>query len=91
MVLAIASTLVVMRSQQQIIALVEKVGFIIWNRHSTLRPLERRMRSLEEDLERDLELKAPEGPRLTGLIQALRDLATEDPKVEAVMRSYWIL
>ena len=67
------------------------IGFIIWDRYSTLRPLERRMRSLEEDLERDLELKAPEGSRLTRLIHALRDLAKEDPKVEAVMRSYWIL
>ncbi len=67
------------------------IGFIIWDRYSILRPLERRMHSLEEDLERDLELKAPEGSRLTRLIHALRDLAKEDPKVEAVMRSYWIL
>ena len=67
------------------------IGFIIWDRYSTLRPLERRMHSLEDDLERDLELKAPEGSRLTRLIHALRDLAKEDPKVEAVLRSYWIL
>ncbi len=67
------------------------IGFIIWDRYSILRPLERRMHSLEEDLERDLELKAPEGSRVTRLIHALRDLAKEDPKVEAVMRNYWIL
>ena len=67
------------------------IGFIIWDRYSTLRPLERRMHSLEDDLERDLELKAPEGSRLTRLIHALRDLAKEDSKVEAVLRSYWIL
>lgn len=67
------------------------IGFIIWDRYSTLRPMDTRLRRLEEDLERDLELQSPEGSRLTRLIHALRELAKEDKKVEAILRSFSLL
>jgi len=67
------------------------IGFIIWDRYSTLRPMDTRLRRLEEDLERDLELRSPEGSRLTRLIHALRELAKEDKKVEAILRSFSLL
>ncbi|MGH8656700.1 MAG: hypothetical protein ACREYE_32975 [Gammaproteobacteria bacterium] len=30
------------------------IGFVMWDRYSTLRPLDQRLRRIEEDLERDL-------------------------------------
>lgn len=67
------------------------IGFIIWDRYSTLRPMDMRLRRLEEDLERDLELQSPEGSKLTRLIHALRELAKEDKKVAAILRSFSLL
>lgn len=67
------------------------IGFIIWDSYSTLRPMDTRLRRLEEDLERDLELQSPEGSRFTRLIHALRELAKEDKKVEAILRSFSLL
>ena len=67
------------------------IGFIIWDRYSTLRPMDMRLQRLEEDLERDLELQSPEGSQLTRLIHALRELAKEDKKVEAILRSFSLL
>ncbi len=67
------------------------IGFIIWDRYSTLRPMDMRLRRLEEDLERDLELQSPEGSKLTRLLHALRELAKEDKKVEAILRSFSLL
>jgi len=63
------------------------IGFIIWDRYSTLRPMDTRLRGLEEDLE----LRSPEGSKLTRLIHALRELAKEDKKVEAILRSFSLL
>lgn len=67
------------------------IGFIMWDRYSTLRPMDTRLRTLEEELERDLELQSPEGSRLTRLIHALRELAKEDKKVAAILRSFSLL
>ena len=81
--------------QQLMIVLIAGVfgliGFIIWDRYSTLRPMDMRLRRIEEDLENDLELKSPEGSRITRMIHALRELAKEDKKVAAVLRSFSLL
>jgi len=67
------------------------IGFIIWDRYSTLRPMDTRLRRLEENLEHDLELQSPEGSKLTRMIHVLRELAKEDKKVEAILRSFSLL
>jgi len=67
------------------------IGFIIWDRYSTLRPMDMRLRRLEENLEHDLELQSPEGSKLTRMIHVLRELAKEDKKVEAILRSFSLL
>lgn len=67
------------------------IGFIIWDRYSTLRPMDMRLRRLEENLEHDLELQSPEGSKLTRLIHVLRELAKEDKKIAAVLRSFSLL
>lgn len=67
------------------------IGFIVWDRYTTLRPIDQRLRRIEEDLEKDLELKAPDGSRIIRLIHALRELSKEDKKLEAVLRSFSLL
>lgn len=67
------------------------IGFIIWDRYSTLRPMDMRLRRLEENLEHDLELQSLEGSKLTRMIHVLRELAKEDKKVEAILRSFSLL
>lgn len=67
------------------------IGFIVWDRYTTLRPMDQRLRRIEEDLEKDLELKAPDGSRIIRLIHALRELSKEDKKLEAVLRSFSLL
>ncbi len=67
------------------------IGFIVWDRYTTLRPMNERLRRIEEDLENDLELSAPDGSRLIRMIHALRELAKEDKKLESVLRSFSLL
>ncbi len=67
------------------------IGFIIWDRYSTLRPMDMRLRRLEENLEHDLELQSPEGSKLTRMIHVLRELAKEDRKIASILRSFSLL
>jgi signal transduction histidine kinase len=67
------------------------IGFVVWDRYSTLRPMDLRIRRLEEDLERDLELKSAEGSRLTRLIHALRELAKTDERLAAILKDFRLL
>ncbi|MDT8364106.1 MAG: hypothetical protein RQ714_05580 [Nitrosomonas sp.] len=67
------------------------IGFIVWDRYTTLRPMNERLRRIEEDLENDLELRAPDGSRLIRMVHALRELAKEDKKLESVLRSFSLL
>jgi len=67
------------------------IGFIVWDRYSTLRPMDTRLRRLEENLEHDLELQSPEGSKLTRMIHVLRELAKEDKKIASILRSFSLL
>jgi len=67
------------------------IGFVVWDRFSTLRPMDARLRRIEQDLEHDLELQSPEGSKLTRMIHTLRELAKEDKRVEAILRSFSLL
>jgi len=67
------------------------IGFIVWDRYTTLRPMDQRLRRIEEDLENDLELKAPDGSRLIRMMHALKELAKEDKKLETVLRNFSLL
>ncbi len=67
------------------------IGYIVWDRKTAMRPLENRLVHIESALEHDLELKSPEGSRLTRLIHALRELAVTDEKVAGVLRSFSLL
>ena len=51
------------------------IGFVVWDRKTALRPLEKKLDRLEQDLQHDLELQRPDGSRLTRLIHALGEIS----------------
>jgi len=67
------------------------IGYIVWDRKTALRPLEKKLDKLEQDLQHDLELQSPEGSRLTRLIHALRELAKHDTKVAETLKMFSLL
>jgi len=71
-----------------ILLIVSLFGYIVWDRRTALRPLETRLAQLEQDLERDLQLRHEQGSLPTRLLNALRDLAQEDEKLARVLRSF---
>ncbi|MEA1051352.1 hypothetical protein U5801_16285 [Lamprobacter modestohalophilus] len=74
-----------------VLLIVSLFGYIVWDRRTALRPLESRLARLEQDLERDLQLRHEEGSLLTRLLKALRELAREDEKLANVLRSFSVL
>ena len=69
-----------------IMAIIGLVGFVVWDRKTALKPLERRFERIAHELERDLGVPSPEGSRLTRLIAALREIAPDDPKLSERIR-----
>ena len=67
------------------------IGFIVWDRKTALRPLEKRMDTLEKDIQHDLELRHEKDSLVTRLLQSLRDLAKHDEKLADILRSYSLL
>ncbi len=67
------------------------IGFIVWDRKTALRPLEKRLDSLEKDLQHDLELRHEKGSLITRLVQALQELAKQDKKLAGVLKSFSLL
>ena len=68
-----------------IMAIIGLVGFVVWDRKTALKPLERRFGRIADELERDLGVPSPEGSRLTRLIAALREIAPDDPRLSERM------
>ena len=62
------------------------IGFIVWDRRTFLKPIEKRLDRLEESLENDLEIQNKAGSRLTRLVKALQELARTDTKVAKILR-----
>ena len=57
------------------------LGFALWDRRTMLRPFERSVRSLEEDIGNNRR-------RLDALVEALRALGQHDPEVACVLRQF---
>jgi len=72
-------------------AILGLVGFVIWDRKTALRPLEKRLTRIEDHLEDDLEMDSPAGSRLNRLMEALRELAREDQRLANALRRYALL
>ena len=69
-----------------IMAIIGLVGFVIWDRKTALKPLERRFERIADELECDLGVASPEGSRLTRLIAALREISLDDPQLSERIR-----
>ena len=57
------------------------IGFALWDRRTMMRPLEGRVKSLEDDL-------AVSQPRAQALLEALRNLSQRDPELASVLKSF---
>jgi len=62
-----------------ITAIFGLIGFVVWDRKTALKPLEKRFERTAKDLEYDLDLESPQGSRLSRLFDALRELSLKDP------------
>jgi hypothetical protein len=67
------------------------IGYIVWDRKTALRPVEERLINLEVELHRDLDLQHKDGSLLTRLLAALREHSINDPKLQAILRSFSLL
>ena len=57
------------------------IGFALWDRRTMMRPLEGRVKSLEDDL-------AVSQPRAQALLEALRNLSQRDPELASVLKNF---
>jgi len=67
------------------------IGFIIWDRKTALKPLEKRLEAFERDVQHDLELRHENGSLLTRLVKSLQELAKQDEKVAVILRKFSLL
>ena len=67
------------------------IGFIVWDRRTVLKPVEQRLMRMESYLEHDLKIKHEDGSRMTRLIKVLREMAREDERLAAVLRSFSLM
>nr|VFJ61836.1 MAG: hypothetical protein BECKFW1821B_GA0114236_10684 [Candidatus Kentron sp. FW] len=77
-----------------IVGVLSILSFVIWDRRTALRPIEKRVDALEraeEQLHHNLESPHEKGSHLTRLLQALREKAKTDPEFATVLRSYSLL
>ncbi len=60
------------------------IGFALWDRRTMIRPFERTVKSLEEDLSTNRQ-------RVEALLEALRSLGQRDPEVANVLKQFNLL
>lgn len=74
-----------------IVLITALFGYIVWDRRTALKPLEKEMQGLKHELERDFELGSADGSILIRMRQALRELAQEDQKMAQVLRNFSLM
>ncbi len=60
------------------------IGFALWDRRTMIRPFERTVKSLDEDLSTNRQ-------RVEALLEALRSLGQRDPEVASVLKQFNLL
>jgi len=70
-----------------IVLFVAQLGYTIWDRRTALRPLQEKIDRLDRDLQRDIELKSDQDPRLTRVVEALQQLGRDDERIASALRS----
>nr|VFK61044.1 MAG: hypothetical protein BECKUNK1418G_GA0071005_101523 [Candidatus Kentron sp. UNK]VFK69580.1 MAG: hypothetical protein BECKUNK1418H_GA0071006_101615 [Candidatus Kentron sp. UNK] len=77
-----------------IVGVLSILGFVIWDRKTTLGPVEKRvdtLESAEEQLRQHLEFQHEGGSRLTRLMRALQERSKTDRDLAIALRSYSLL
>ncbi len=59
------------------------IGFVIWDRKTTLLPLEKKL----DQLEKDSDIQNPKGSRMTRLINIMEEITTGKPKVAETLKT----
>ncbi len=67
------------------------IGFIIWDRHSFIKPLHNKIDEIDLILINELDLRNVDGSVLKRLIAALHKLAKNDKKLTEVLKSFSLL
>ncbi len=62
-------------------------GFILWDRRTMMKPMERSIRSVEMELG----IGEPDGSKVHRIIESFRQLAKTNPEVANVLKSYHLL
>nr|VFK19249.1 MAG: hypothetical protein BECKFM1743B_GA0114221_106053 [Candidatus Kentron sp. FM] len=74
-----------------IAAIFGLIGFVVWDRKTAIKPLERRFTRIADTIERDLEPESPKGSRFARLMNVLRELAPDDPRLADALRRHSLL
>jgi hypothetical protein len=74
-----------------IILITGLIGFIIWDRRTALKPLERDMQDIKRTLERDFDMSHPDGSILSRLLDVMRELSKKDHDLAVAMRGSSLL
>ncbi|VFM99090.1 MAG: hypothetical protein BECKG1743D_GA0114223_102144 [Candidatus Kentron sp. G] len=74
-----------------IAAIFGLIGFVVWDRKTAFKPLEKRFTRIADTIERDLEPESPEGSRFARLMNVLRELAPDDPRLANALRRHSLL
>lgn len=62
-------------------------GYIVWDRRTLMKPLDKRLLTLE----RELDIGGTEGTKVSRLVKTLRELSQEDEKVAKVLKHFHLL
>ncbi len=74
--------------------IIALIGYTIWDRRTAVKPLQRKIASVEKatrQMGSELDMEHPSGSLLERLVAAFRELAKTDEKVAEVLRSFSLL
>jgi len=71
--------------------IVALFAYIAWDRRTMLKPVVERLDHLEREVLRDLDMGNKDGSLLTRLVLAMREIAKDNEKVAAALRSFSLL
>jgi len=67
------------------------VGFILWDRRTAIKPLEARVKLIEQMQDDQIKTLANNQSKLKSLIEVLQNLGKEDPKLANVLKQFNLL
>jgi len=71
--------------------IIAMFGYIAWDRQTMMQPMRERIETLENTIQRDLDLDHVDGSRMKRLLAALQELSKTDAKLATVLRNFSLL